>query len=72
MEIFGDHGQSFCPILTKIGIPSTFMGLLMILKGFFAIKHQHEGQKQGEGFPGGGGALHLVFGLHVDVSKKSF
>ena len=36
MEIFGDRGQSFCPILTKIGIPSTFMGLLMMLKGFFA------------------------------------
>ena len=36
MEIFGDHGQSFCPILTKIGIPSAFMGLLMMLKGFFA------------------------------------
>ena len=26
MEIFGDRGQSFCPILTKIGIPSTLMG----------------------------------------------
>jgi hypothetical protein len=30
MEIFEDHGQSFSPIFTKIGTPSTFMGLRMI------------------------------------------
>ena len=36
MEIFGDHGQSFCPILTKIGTPCAFILLRMMLKGFFA------------------------------------
>ena len=36
MEIFRDHGQSFCPIFTKIGTQGAFMGLWMMLKGFFA------------------------------------
>ena len=35
MGIFGDHGQSFCPIFTKIGTQGAFMGLRMMLKGFF-------------------------------------
>ena len=36
MERFGDPGQSFCPIFTKIGTEGAFMGLRMMLKGFFA------------------------------------
>ena len=30
LDPFGDHGQSFGPIFTKLGTPSTFMGLLMM------------------------------------------
>ena len=36
MGSFGDHGQSFWPIFTKIGSPCAFMLLRMMLKGFFA------------------------------------
>ena len=36
LDPFGDPGQSFCPILIKFGTSSTFMGLRMMLKGFFA------------------------------------
>ncbi len=70
MGIFGDHGQSFCPIFTKIGTQGAFMGLWMMLKCFFANINM-KAKKQGEGFPGGGGPLHLVFGLHVDVIAKN-
>ena len=35
MGIFGDHGQSFSPVFTKIGTQGAFMGLWMI-KGFLA------------------------------------
>ena len=30
LDPFGDHGHCFGPILTKLGTPSTFMGLLMM------------------------------------------
>ena len=35
MGIFGDDGQSFSPVFTKIGTQGAFMGLWMI-KGFLA------------------------------------
>ena len=36
MERFGDPGQIFCPIFTKIGTACAFILLLIMLKGFFA------------------------------------
>ena len=36
LDPFGDPGQSFCPIFTKIGTEGAFMCLWMMLKGFCA------------------------------------
>ena len=35
LDPFGDPGQSFCSIFTKIGTEGAFMCLRMMLKGFF-------------------------------------
>ena len=36
LHTFGDPGQSFCSILTKIRTEGAFMCLRMMMKGFFA------------------------------------